>query len=477
MAAWPERPPRLDTIEQLAAAPHRRRVHNKSVMSKLSYLVVAAGLAVGTVGALAGALLAAPMPPQGATVVVCEVDDEISPVTAEFIIESLQAAEEQGAALFLLRLNTPGGLDTAMRDIMQEFLASDVPTCVFVAPAGARAASAGFMIALSADLVAMANGTNMGAATPVPVGGGAMDETMASKVVQDAVAYARSVAERRGRPVEAAAEAVSEGRSFPASEALELGLADVMADDVDELLGQLEGRVIREETDEPIVLDVAGATVIVIEMSLRQRVLSTLASPQIAYFLLLAGIGGIYFELSNPGAIFPGVVGAISLVLALLAFQQLPFSYAGLALLALGIVFIVLEFNIVSYGMLTIAGAICFVLGSMLLFRGTIPEMRLPLSSVLPTAIVFLGLMALLVNMVVKAHRGQVRTGAAGLVAEVGEATIDFEPGGWGQVFVHGEIWKARSEVAVKSGDPVEVVEVDPGLVVRVRPLANEQRS
>ena len=438
---------------------------------------MAGGLAVVAGGVLAGTLAAASAPRQGSTVVVCEVDDEISPVTAEFIIESLQAAREQDAALFVLRLNTPGGLDTSMREIMQDFLASDVPTLVFVAPAGARAASAGFMIALSADLVAMANGTNMGAATPVPVGGGGMDETMASKVVQDAVAYARSVAERRGRPVEPAAEAVSEGRSFPASEALELGLADVLADDIDELLELLEGRVIRADTDEPITLAIGDATIVVLEMSLRQRVLSTLASPQIAYFLLLAGIAGLYFELSNPGAILPGVVGAVSLILALLAFQQLPFSYAGLALLALGIVFIILEFNVVSYGLLTIAGLISFVLGSMLLFRGPIPEMRLSLWFVLPVAIFFLGLMALMVNLVVRAHGWKVHTGRAGLVAEVGEARTDFSPGGWGRVFVHGELWKARSEVALKSGDAIEVVDVERGLVVRVRPLANEQRS
>jgi len=415
--------------------------------------------------------------PQGGAIVVCAVDDVISPVTAEFIIESLEFAQEQDAALFVLRIDTPGGLEVAMRDIMQAFLASDVPTAVYVAPSGAQAASAGFMIALSADIVAMASGTNTGAATPVSVGGGEIDDELHAKIIQNAIAYTRSVAEQRGRPVEPAVDAVEHGRSFAASEAIELGLADAIVEDLDEFIAEFDGRIVRADSDTPLTLDLADAEVVELEMNLRQRVLSTLANPQIAYFLLLLGIGGIYFELSNPGAVAPGVIGATSLVLALLAFQQLPFSYAGLALLALGVIFIILEVNVVSYGMLTLAGLVCFVLGSLLLFRGPIPEMRLSLWFVLPVALVFVGLMAFLVHMVVQTHRGRVLTGRAGMITEIGEAMADFDPGAQGQVFVRGEIWKARSDESIRQGDAVAVVEIDPGLQVKVRRLANEPRS
>jgi len=435
--------------------------------------VVASLVAVLAAG-LTGILQAAP---QRGVVFVCNVEDAITPITAEFIIESLHAAQEQEAKLFLLRLDTPGGLDVAMRDIIQAFLASEIPTAVYVAPSGARAASAGFMIALSADVVVMASGTNMGAATPVSVGGGEMDETMHAKVIQDAAAYARSIAERRGRPVDVAVEAVTEGRSFAASEALELGLADALADNMEDLLDALSGRVVRASEERPVTLDLEDAALEELEMSLRQQILSTIANPQIAYFLLLLGAAGLYFELSNPGAVLPGVVGAISLVLALLAFQQLPFSYAGLVLLVLGVVFIILELNVISYGLLTLAGLISFVLGSMLLFSGPIPEMRLSAMFVFPMAFVFVALMALMVHLAVRAQRSQVLTGRAGLLSEIGEATGDFGPDGRGQVFVHGELWRAHAEAPIRRGDAVEIVDVGSGLNVEVRPVSGSSGS
>jgi membrane-bound serine protease (ClpP class) len=404
-------------------------------------------------------------------VFVCDVDDAITPVTAEFIIASLQTAEVRGAALFILRLDTPGGLDVASRDIIQAFLASEIPTAVYVAPSGARAASAGFMIAMSADIVAMSSGTNMGAATPVAMGGGEIDETLHAKIIEDASAYMRSVAERRGRPVSPAVEAVSAGRSFAASEAIELGLADILADDLDTVIREISGRAVRTTEGEPLVLDLEGATVEALEMNLRQRVLATIANPQIAYFLLLLGVAGIYFELSTPGAVAPGVIGAVSLVLALLAFQQLPFSYAGLALLVLGVIFLILEVNVVSYGLLTLAGLISFVLGSLLLFRGPVPEMRLSPAFVLPLASAFVAIMAVMINLVVRAHSGRVLTGSAGLVSKVGRATDDFGVDGRGHVFVHGELWNARAAESVKRGDAVEIIKVGAGLSVEVRPL------
>lgn len=423
-------------------------------------------LAVGTASHLSAA------PQRNGAIYVCAVADAITPVTAEFIIESLDVANDAGAALFVLQIDTPGGLDLAMRDIIQAFLASEVPTAVYVAPSGARAASAGFVIAMAADAVVMAPGTNMGAATPISVTGGEMDEALHTKIIEDAAAYMRSVAERRGRPVEEAVQTITEGRSYAASQAIELGLADAVANSLDEAIQALDGRTVRAEQDAPVTLELEGAVIEQIDMTLRQRVLSTLANPQIAYFLLLLGVGGLYFELSNPGAVAPGVVGAISLVLALLAFQQLPFSYAGLALLFLGVVFLILEIKIISFGLLTVAGLICFVLGSMLLFRGPIPELRLPLGFVLPVAVAFVGLMALLVQMVVRTHGGKVTTGNEGLVDEIGRATSDFDDRGRGKVFVHGELWRAHAERAIRRGDAVKVVGVGADLHVEVEPVA-----
>jgi membrane-bound serine protease (ClpP class) len=403
-------------------------------------------------------------------IVVAALDDAIHPITAEFILGSLEIAQERNANLYLLQLSTPGGLEESMNDIMEAFLASPVPTCVYVAPSGGRAASAGFMIALTADLVAMAPGTSMGSAHPVAIGAQELDETMSQKITNDAVARTRSIAERRGRPPELAVEAVSDSRSFAASEAVELGLADVMADSVEDLIAELDGRIVREEIGDPVALSLADAEVVTVEMSMRQRFLSTLAHPQIAYLLLLAGLAGLYFELSNPGVVLPGVIGAICLVMGLLALQQLPINYAGIALIALALLFFVLEIKIMSYGLLTVAGLIAFVLGSLLLFPGPIPEMRLSVWFVLPTALAVVGLAALLTSMVVRVHRGQVQTGAMGLVAKEGRAMSDLGPGIDGRVFVHGELWVARSDVPIKAGAPIEVVEVDNGLVVQVRP-------
>jgi membrane-bound serine protease (ClpP class) len=229
---------------------------------------------------------------------------------------------------------------------------------------------------------------------------------------------------------------------------------------------------VRAAEGTPQTIDLTGAVVEQVDMSPRQRVLAAIANPQIAYFLLLLGVGGLYFELSNPGAVAPGVVGAISLVLALLAFQQLPFSYAGLALLFLGVVFLILEIKVVSFGLLTVAGLICFVLGSMLLFRGPIPELRLSLQFVLPVATAFVLLMAMMVQMVVRTHRGQVRTGREGLIAEIGRAASDFGADGHGTVFVHGELWRAHAGDPVRRGDDVQVVGVGGNLEIEVAKVA-----
>jgi len=401
-------------------------------------------------------------------VVRARLADVIHPITAEYIVQAIAEAEQQRADLFVLEIDTPGGLDTSMREIIQAMLASDVPVCLYVGPSGARAASAGFFMAMAADVVVMAPGTNMGAASPVAVGG-ELDETMEKKLQEDAQAYIKSLAEQRGRPVDLAVAAVSEGRSFSAVEALEVGLADLMVDSFDDLLTELDGRRV-ERDDQEWQLELADAVVVAREMSSRQRLLAIIAHPQIAYVLMLIGIAGLYFELSTPGAILPGVVGGLSLVLAMLAFQVLPISFAGLALIALAILFFILEIKVISYGLLTVAGLVAFVLGSLMLVPGPIPEMRLQAVFVIPTALAVVGLAAFLLSLVLRTHRGQVQTGAAGLVGDIGRATRGFAPGEDGEVFVHGEVWKARADQLVGSGDAVEVTGLESGMIVLVRP-------
>ncbi len=408
-------------------------------------------------------------------VVRARLADAIHPITAEYVVQALADAEQQRADLFVLEVDTPGGLDSSMRAIIQAFLASDVPVCLYVGPAGARAASAGFFMAMAADIVAMAPGTNMGAASPVAVGG-ELDDTMARKVLQDAQAYMRSLTEQRGRPIAPAIEAVTEGRSYSAAEALDLGLADLRVDGFEALLDALDGRRV-ERDDRVWHLNLDAATVTDREMSARQRLLAIIAHPQIAYILMLIGVAGLYFELSTPGAILPGVAGGLSLVLAMLAFQVLPISFAGLALIALAILFFILEIKVTSYGLLTVAGLVAFVLGSLMLVPGPIPEMRLQAAFVVPTALAVFGLAAFLLSLVLKTHRGQVQTGPAGLVGDIGRATLAFAPGEDGEVFVHGEVWRARADSSVESGDTVEVTGLESGMVVRVRPHSANQSN
>ena len=444
-------------------------VHNRGVRTRRdACCLVPAVLLVVAIPAAAQAPESQPF------VLVAELADTIHAITSEYVVEALDTATRRGADLFLLQIDTPGGLDRSMRDIIQAFRASPVPVCLFVGPSGARAASAGFFMAMAADIVVMAPGTNMGAASPVLVGGGA-DETMQKKMIQDAEAYIRSLAEDRGRPVDLAAEAVTDGRSFAAQEALDVGLADFIADDIDALLAIIDGRRISKGGADT-VLQLDGAQVETLELSLRQRVLAVVADPQVAFILMLAGLAGLYFEFSTPGAVLPGVLGGICLVLALQAFQILPISFAGMLLIALALLFFILEVKVTSYGLLTVAGVVAFVLGSLMLFPGPIPELRLQLGFVLPTALGVLAITGSLVWLVVHSHRARVQTGPRGLVTKIGHATSDLEPGSPGSAFVHGELWRARSDVPVRSGDAVEVVGVESGMVLRVRPSHTHER-
>jgi membrane-bound serine protease (ClpP class) len=395
------------------------------------------------------------------------VQSIIHPVSAQFVVESLRAAGEAGAVAFVLELDTPGGLLSSTREIFQAMLAAKPPVVVYVAPAGAQAASAGFFLLMAADIAAMAPGTNTGAAHPVAGDGKDVDGVMGDKVEQDAAATIRSLAARSGRNVALAEAAVVESRSFTAEEALRDRLIDLTAPDLAALLAAIDGREVTKASGAKVVLETTGIEVERVEWRPFQRLLAVLAHPNVAYILLTLGFLGLYYELATPGAVLPGVLGGICLILAFFALSVLPVNYAGVALVVLGLLFFLAEIKITSYGLLTVAGVASLVLGGMMLFKTAEPALRVSWSVLLGLGFVALVLAGLGSALVLRAHRRPVATGREGLVGLRGEA----RPGG--KVFVHGELWQARlaaGEAPVAPGSAVEVVAVD-GLTLTVRPL------
>ncbi len=393
----------------------------------------------------------------------------ISPASSMYILRLLEQAEERDATALLLELATPGGLETAMREVCQSFLNAQVPVVVYVHPSGARAASAGVFITMSAHVAAMTPGTNIGSAHPVAVGG-QMDSTMAEKVTNDSAAFARSIAAERNRNAEWAERAVRESISATAAEALDLRVIDLLADSVPELLRQLDGRIVTLP-DGQRTLHTRDATLERIEPTFREKLLAYLADPNIAYILMLLGIYGLIFELQNPGAIFPGVVGAISLVLAFMSFQTLPVNTAGLALIILAVILFLLEIKITSYGLLTIGGVISMLLGSLMLFDTVEPAMRLSLGVIIFAVVITALFFAVAVGLGLKAQSKKVVTGTEGLVGETGRAHTDLDPDG--TISVHGEFWQATSldGTSIAAGTRIEVMQVA-GLQLQVRPAA-----
>ena len=391
---------------------------------------------------------------------VAIVEDIINPVTAEFIADSIRKAERAGSTCLVIRLDTPGGLDTAMRDIIKSIFTSEVPVVVYVAPSGARAASAGVLITMAAHVAAMAPGTNIGAAHPVAMGGGEMDETMMAKVENDAAAYSESIAKKRGRNLEWAVNAVRESVSEPAERALEIGVIDMMPATLDELLEAIDGR----EVDTPMgkkTIHSKGAAVHTKGMGLRQKILNVISNPTIALMLLSLGGLGLSIELYNPGVVFPGVFGAICLILGFFALQTLPVNYAGVLLILLAFLFFIAEFKVTSYGALTIGGVIAMTLGSIMLFkwdtRGEL--LGFMLKGVAPIVITITAFFAFAMTYAFKAQRTRPKTGCEGLVGEIGEAQTAIAAEG--TVFVHGEYWNARSDEAIAVGDKVEIIGVE----------------
>ncbi len=411
---------------------------------------------------LSGPPLAAASGPHD--ILIIKVEDAIGPGVADFIETGIQQANDDLAACLIIELDTPGGLAESMRTIVKAILASDIPIVVYVSPSGARAASAGVMITMAADVAAMAPGTNIGAAHPVGAGGQEIQKTMSEKVVNDMVAHARSVAEKRGRNADWVEKAIRESVAVTETEALKEKIIDLIATDTDDLIRKLDGRQIEGKGR----LDLEKAQKKILSESYRTKILKTISDPNIAYILLMIGLAGLYFELSHPGAIFPGVIGGICIILAFFALQALPVNYAGILLILLAIIFFVMEMKITSYGLLSIAGIVALVLGSLMLFKGGSPEYQLSLQVLLPTVVVISAFFVVVAGLVFRAHMAKPKTGAWGLLDEIGIVKKVIDPDG--KVFVHGELWQARSKERIDVGTKVRVIGME-NLVLYVEAL------
>lgn len=402
-------------------------------------------------------------------VLLINVDAPIHPITSEYIRQAIDRAERENAKLLIIQLNTPGGLESSMREIISRILSSKVPIATYVSPSGARAASAGFFIGIASDLFVMAPGTNTGAAHPVGISltGQQMDKTMEEKILQDSISYIKTIAEKRGRNLQAAEAAVRQSASYTEKEALENKLIDYIARDVNDLLNYFHGQKIKRFSGEEIHLSLKDEPVVFLPMSRRQKFLITISNPNLAYLLLMLGLLGLYFEFSNPGAILPGVLGGISLLLAIFAFQILPINYVGLLLILLAIALLILEVKVHSYGVLTVGGIVAMIIGSMMLVNSPLPELRPSLQIILPVAISFSLIFVFLVYLVVKAHMRRAITGREGLIGEIGTAQTDLNL--TGKVFVHGEIWNAEADEFIPKGSKVQVEAVLNGLKIKVK--------
>jgi membrane-bound serine protease (ClpP class) len=396
------------------------------------------------------------------------IEDAITPVTSRHIVDAIRMSEREAAAAVVIQIDTPGGLDTSMREAIKAILNSEVPVIVWVGPPGARAASAGMFVTLAAHVAAMAPGTNIGAAHPVGIGGGGqMDTTMVGKVVNDAVAYARSIAKTRGRNAEWAESAVRESVSLEAEEAVREGVCDLIAADLDSLLHAIDGRVV--ETSVGVeTLATRNLPLREFRMTWQERILAVITNPNIAYLLFLAGILGIFFELSNPGAIFPGVIGGISLILALFAFQSLTVNFAGVLLIILALIMFLLEIKVPSSGALTIGGVVSLALGSLMLFRTASGGVSVSIEVLIPALVLTAGFFVFAVFMALRAQRRRTSTGREGMVTEIARVVEDLAPEG--KVFLKGEIWDAVASSTIRKGEKVRVVSVE-GLLLHVVPV------
>ncbi len=402
-------------------------------------------------------LMCLPLCAYGKHIDVIEIDGPINPVVAEYFIKSIEEAEQGAAECLVVQLDTPGGLDLSMRSIIKKIFASSVPVVVYVAPSGARAASAGAIITLAAHIAAMAPSTNIGAAHPVSIGAGEMGKDMAEKVVNDAAAYVEGIAIKRNRNKEWAIKAVRESVSLSEREALKSKVIDLIAPDLKTLISDIDGKTV-ETAAGTKKLALRDAEMDFKRMGIRDRILKTVSDPNIAYILLLVGLAGLYFELSNPGVILPGVIGGISLILAFYSLQTLSANYAGVLLILLAIIMFIAEIKIASYGVLSIGGIIALILGSLMLFQSSVPYLRISLNVMVPSIVLTSAFFLTIVWLAVRAQRRQPATGYEGLINMAGTACTDIYQEG--KIFVHGEYWDARSAVPIKKGSAVRVVKV-----------------
>jgi membrane-bound serine protease (ClpP class) len=391
-------------------------------------------------------------------VLVVDVDSIVHPVTVEIVSRALDQAARENDQVVLIRLNTPGGLMEAMRETIQKIVASQVPVVTYVTPSGGRAASAGFFLLEAGDIAAMAPGTNTGAAHPFLIGT-EMDPVMKQKVENDAAASLRSLTAKRGRNSDLAQKAVLESKSFTEKEALDNHLIESVATSDADLMRQLDGRTITRFDGRQQTLHLGGFQLVRYEKNLRERVLSSISDPNIALILLVMGALGIYVEFSHPGLIFPGVAGAILLLLGLSALSMLPINWLGAALLILAFGFFVLEAKFASHGVLAAGGAVAMILGAVLLINSPMPEMRIHLSTAIAVALPFTAITVFLVSLVIRARSAKVVTGSEGMIGEIGVTVGELTPEG--RVFVHGEYWNAVAPAPLKSGERVRVTAVD----------------
>ena len=397
-------------------------------------------------------------------VYIIEISGSINPAVADFLKKGINKASGDGVSCIIIKIDTPGGLAESMRKIVKAIFASKVPVVTYVAPSGARAASAGVMITIAADIAAMAPGTNIGAAHPVGAGGKDIGGKMSEKVTNDMVAHVKSIAQKRGRNVQWVEKAVRESVSVTETEALEANVIDIVAKDLDDLIRQINGRKIENKG----VLKLDNPKKTIIEENLRTKVLKIISDPNVAYVLMMIGLAGLYFELSHPGAVLPGVVGGISIILAFFAFQTIPVNYAGFLLIILAIVFFIMEMKIASYGLLSIAGITSLLLGSLMLFENNGTDMRLSWQVLVPTLTVVSGFFVVISGLVFKSQLSKPKTGARGLLGEIGVVKEPILQEG--KVFVHGELWKAISKDPIETGTKVRVVRVI-NLVLEVEPI------
>lgn len=406
-------------------------------------------------------------------VVTATYEGIINPVAAEYLHNAIAYAEQEQAHCLVFQLDTPGGLDTSMRSMVKDITGSRIPIVVYVSPTGGRAASAGVFLTLAAHVAAMAPGTNIGAAHPVAMGGGEMDEVMKAKVENDAVAYVHSIAERRGRNIEWAERAVKKSVSATSTQAKELGVIDLVASDLDDLLAQLDGWELALG-EHPVTLQTQNTRVRDFPMGWRLETMQAISDPNIAYVLMTIGTVGLIAELYSPGAILPGVVGAISLILAFYSLQTLPVNYAGALLFILGIVMLMLEITVTSYGVLALGGTTAMILGSLFLINRDFPYYQISWSVMLPVFTLAIIVTWLVIQFGVQALRTRTRTGNEGMVGLTGLAKTDLDP--QGKIFVQGEIWNAVSSSPVPEGQPIQITHLD-GLTAHVKPVESQKES